>query len=123
RRAAHRGRLQGLPRLARGADPMKRTHRPDLLCWSRFDESRDLDFNAWAWLRAGGTVLVDPLPLRDHDRAQIEASGPITHVIVTNSDHTRAAEELAAGYGAEVIGPAGERGRLGIACDRWVESG
>lgn len=102
---------------------MKRTHRPDLRCWSRFDESRDLDFNAWAWMRAGGTVLIDPLPLSDHDRAELEAAGPVTHVLVTNSDHTRAASELATRYGASVVGPAGERDRLGIPCDRWVTTG
>jgi hypothetical protein len=102
---------------------MKRTHRPDLRCWSRFDEARDLDFNSWAWVRGGRTVLIDPLPLSEHDRAELEGAGPVTHVVVTNSDHTRAAAELAARYGASVVGPAGERDRLGIECDRWVETG
>lgn len=102
---------------------MKRTHRADLRCWSRFDPARNLDFNAWAWLRPGGTVLVDPLPLIDSDRAELEAAGPVSHVIVTNGDHTRAAGELAARYGATLLGPAGEAGTLGLACDRWVASG
>lgn len=102
---------------------MKRTHRADLRCWSRFDPARNLDFNAWAWLRPGGTVLVDPLPLSDHDRAELEAAGPVSHVIVTNGDHVRAAPELAARYGAELIGPAGERGSLELACDRWAGDG
>src|SRR5690606_32958341 len=120
RRAADRGRCEELPRLARGADAMKRTHRADLRCWSRFDPARNLDFNAWAWLRPGGTVLVDPLPLSDHDRAELEAAGPVSYVIVTNGDHVRAAPELVARYGAELIGPAGERGSLELACDRWA---
>lgn len=102
---------------------MKRTHRPDLRCWSIFDAARDLDFHSLAWLRPGGTVLIDPLPLSDHDRAQLEAAGPIGHVVVTNSDHTRSAAELAARYGAALIGPAGERDTLGLACDRWVTTG
>lgn len=102
---------------------MKRTHRPDVRCWSRFDEARDLDFNAWAWVRGGRTVLIDPLPLSDHDRAELEAAGPVTHVVVTNSDHTRASAEIAARYGAIIVGPEGERDRLGVACDRWVDTG
>lgn len=102
---------------------MKKTHRADLRCWSRFDEARDLDFNAWAWLRAGGSVLIDPLPLSDHDRAELEAAGPIAHVIVTNGDHTRSAAELAQRYGAELSGPRQEEGKLGIACDRWLTDG
>lgn len=101
---------------------MKRTHRTDLRTWSRFDEARDLDFNAWAWLRPGGTVLIDPLPLSDHDAAELEAAGPVTHIVVTNSDHTRAAAELKARFGAALIGPAAERDRLGVACDRGVGS-
>jgi hypothetical protein len=102
---------------------VKKTHRADLRCWSSFDEARDLDFNSHAWLRPGGTVLIDPLALSDHDRAELEAAGPVTHVVVTNSDHTRAAESIAKRYGAERIGPAAERGKLGIECDRWVETG
>ena len=51
---------------------MKRTHRKDLYCWSRFDEARNMDFNSWAWARPAGTVLVDPLPLSEHDRAELE---------------------------------------------------
>ncbi len=102
---------------------MKRTHRPDVRCWSRFDEARDMDFNGWAWLRSGGTVLVDPMPMSEHDRAELEAAGPVSHVVVTNSDHTRAAQELAERHGAAVVGPAGERDRLGIPCERWVTTG
>ncbi|HJL14333.1 MAG TPA: hypothetical protein RMH99_01685 [Sandaracinaceae bacterium LLY-WYZ-13_1] len=100
---------------------MKQTHRPDLKCWSRFDTARDLDFHSWAWLRPTGTVLIDPLPLSDHDRAQLEAAGDVSHVVVTNSDHTRAGPELARRYGAELVGPAAERGAM--EADRWVGTG
>jgi hypothetical protein len=108
--------------VAVGADTIvKKTHRANVFCWSRFDEARDVDFNAWAWLREGqGSVLIDPLPLSDHDRAQLEAHGPVSHVIVTNSDHTRAAAEIAARYGALTLGPRQEEGKLGIPCDRWI---
>jgi hypothetical protein len=102
---------------------MKRTHRPDLRAWSVFDPARDLDFHSLAWFRPAGTVLIDPLPLSEHDRAQLEAAGPVTHVIVTNSDHTREAAALAARYGAQRIGPAAEQGTLGMECDRWVGTG
>lgn len=100
---------------------MKRTHRPDLFAWSRFDEARDLDFHSYAWIRPGGTVLVDPLPLSDHDRGQLEAAGPVTHVVITNSDHVRAAPELATRFGAERVGPAAEEGAF--EADRWVTTG
>lgn len=102
---------------------MKRTHRKDLLCWSRFDEARDIDFNSYAWLRPEGTLLIDPLPLSEHDRRDLEARGPVTLVVITNSDHVRDAPAIAERYGATVLGPAGERDRLGARCDRWIASG
>jgi glyoxylase-like metal-dependent hydrolase (beta-lactamase superfamily II) len=102
---------------------MKKTHRPDLRCWSRFDAVRDIDFNAWAWLRPGGSVLIDPLAMSDHDAAELVAAGPVSHVIVTNSDHTRSAAELAKRFGAKLAGPRQERGSLGIDCDLWVSGG
>ncbi len=100
---------------------MKKTHRPDLCSWSRFDEARDLDFHSLAWLREGGAILFDPFPLSDHDRAQL--AGGVAWIAITNSDHVRAAKELAASFGAKIAGPAGERGALGIECDRWLAQG
>lgn len=99
---------------------MKATHRPDLFAWSRFDEARDMDFNAWAWKRSLSAVLIDPLPLSAHDRAQL---GAVSHVVVTNSDHVRAARELAADFGAQLVGPAAERDTLALENARWVEDG
>ncbi|MEC7526157.1 MAG: MBL fold metallo-hydrolase [Myxococcota bacterium] len=101
---------------------MKNAHRPDVFGWSRFDEARNVDFHGWAWLRAGGPgVLIDPLPLSEHDAAQIEAHGPVSHVVVTNSDHTRDAAALAARWGAEIVGPRAERGAF--EAHRWVDTG
>lgn len=102
---------------------MKRTHRPDLRGWSRFDEARDIDFNSWAWFRHGGTILIDPLPLSDHDLRQLKDAGPVSHVVVTNSDHLRSAPSIAEAFGAELVGPAAEEGRLGAPAARWVRTG
>ena len=74
---------------------MKSLHRPDLLGWSRFDEKRNVDFCGVAWIRPGGNVLIDPLPMTEHDRAHLEALGGATLIIITNSDHTRGAQGLA----------------------------
>ena len=102
---------------------MKNLHRPDLFTWSRFDEARDVDFNAFFWRRDGGNVAIDPLALSDHDRAHIESLGGIAVIVVTNSDHLRATEALRRQFSAEVVGPAGERDRFEIAIDRWIEDG
>ncbi len=102
---------------------MKTLHRPDLFCWSTFDESRNVDFHGWAWTRSDGNVLVDPLPMSAHDEAHLRELGGAAWIVVTNSDHTRAARELAARFGAELAGPAAERDTFPFPCGRWLASG
>ncbi|MBW1879779.1 MAG: MBL fold metallo-hydrolase, partial [Deltaproteobacteria bacterium] len=102
---------------------MKQTHRRDILCWSRFDPARNLDFHSYVWVRKYGNVAVDPLPLSEHDLEHLERLGGVSVVVVTNSDHVRGAEEIAFRFAAEVCGPRGERERFPIHCDRWMGDG
>jgi hypothetical protein len=102
---------------------VKRLHRADLFGWSVFDESRNLDFHSVLWVRAGGNVAIDPLPLSPHDRKHLDALGGVALVVVTNSDHTRAAESLAKECGARLAGPAAERDAFPFACDLWLADG
>jgi len=102
---------------------MKLLHRPDLFGWSRFDERRNLDFCSVAWIRPGGNVLIDPLPMSEHDLAHVEALGGAAIIIVTNSDHTRDAQNLAQRLGATLYGPRAERETFPFACGRWLGDG
>lgn len=102
---------------------MKRMHRPDLYCWSAFDESRNLDFHSLLWTRAGGNVAIDPLPLSPHDRKHLDELGGVGLVVVTNSDHTRNAEWLARTYDARLAGPRAERDDFPLRCDLWLADG
>ena len=99
---------------------MKRLHREDLFGWSVFDESRNIDFHGVAWVRAGGNVLVDPVPTSAHDEAHLRELGGAATIVVTNSDHVRDAPALAERFGAKVLGPRGERDRFPIRCDAWL---
>lgn len=102
---------------------MKPLHRPDLFGWSQFDESRDIDFHSVAWVRSGGNVVIDPLPMSEHDRAHLQRLGGAALVIVTNSDHTRAAQDLAQRFGAVLCGPQAEQERFPLPCERWLTDG
>lgn len=102
---------------------MKRLHRQDLFCWSTFAERLDIDFNAFAWIRQGGNVLIDPLPMTEHDRKHLRELGGAAWIVVTNSAHVRGAKELAAELGAKIAGPAAEREGFPIPCDRWLKDG
>jgi hypothetical protein len=102
---------------------MKLLHRADLLCWSRFDEGRDVDFHGYAWIRREGNVLVDPLPMSAHDLAHLERLGGAATIVVTNSDHARDARALADRFGARLVGPSGEREAFPLACAGWLADG
>lgn len=102
---------------------MKSLHRPDLFAWDGFDRARNIDFNAVLWRRAGGNVVIDPMPLDDHERAHLIELGGVAVVVITNSDHTRAAAEVAREFGATLVGPKQERESFPFACDRWVGEG
>jgi glyoxylase-like metal-dependent hydrolase (beta-lactamase superfamily II) len=102
---------------------MKQLHRPDLYSWSTFDESRNVDFHGVAWVRPGGNVLIDPLPMSEHDRAHLERLGGASLIVLTNSDHVRGSRELAERFGAALCGPRAERETFPVACERWLGDG
>jgi glyoxylase-like metal-dependent hydrolase (beta-lactamase superfamily II) len=102
---------------------MKRLHRKDLYCWSTFAERLDIDFNSFAWVREGGNILVDPLPMSEHDRKHLRELGGAAWIVVTNSAHVRGAKEIAAELGCKIAGPAAEREGFPLPCDRWLKDG
>ena len=84
---------------------MKQLHRPQFWGWSLFNAERNLDFHSVLWQRPAGNVVIDPLPLSDHDAAHLEQLGGVRDIIVTNSDHGRAALELRDRTSARIWGP------------------
>ncbi len=88
---------------------MKRLHRKDLYGWSKFHEPLNIDFNSVLWVRTGGNVVIDPLPLSDHDTAHLRELGGAAIIVITNSMHLRAGLELKQATGARLLGPNAER--------------
>jgi hypothetical protein len=102
---------------------MKSLHRSDLYCWSDFNIDRNIDFHSIAWIRPAGNILFDPLPLSAHDRAHLQSLGGASWIVITNSDHIRASQAIAAEMGAQIAAPAGERATFPIPVERWVSDG
>jgi Metallo-beta-lactamase superfamily len=102
---------------------MKSLHRNDLFCWSEFNADRNIDFHSLAWIRPEGNVLVDPLPLSDHDWAHLQSLGGAQWIVITNSDHLRDSQAIADRTGAQVIAPRGEQATFPISVQRWVGDG
>jgi Metallo-beta-lactamase superfamily len=102
---------------------MKLLHRPDLYCWSEFNTERNIDFHSIAWLRSAGNILIDPLPLSAHDLAHLQSLGGASWIVITNSDHIRASQEITKITGAQIAAPQGERDTFPISIDRWLSDG
>ncbi|MCY7366949.1 MAG: MBL fold metallo-hydrolase [Chamaesiphon sp.] len=102
---------------------MKSLHRPDLFCWSEFNPERNVDFHSIAWIRPDGNVLVDPLPLSEHDWAHLHSLGGAKWIVITNSDHIRASQEIAEKTGAQIAAPGGEQATFPISVQRWLGDG
>lgn len=102
---------------------MKALHRQDLFGWSRFDEARNLDFHSVLWVRPEGNVVVDPLPLSEHDTTHLRSLGGVAWVVLTNPDHVRATRELVDTFGAKVAGPRAGADSFPLRCDRWLADG
>ncbi len=99
---------------------MKQLHRKDLYAWSEFNQERNLDFHSVLWVREQGNILIDPLPLSEHDANHLKGLGGVSIIVITNSDHCRDAEHIAKQTGAQILGPAGEKESFPINCSRWL---
>ena len=102
---------------------MKRLHRPNLFGWSFFNEERNIDFHSVVWVRPDGNVVIDPLPLSDHDEAHLRELGGVAWIVITNSDHVRDSISLAENTGAQLMGPSQEANKFPVECTRWLTDG
>lgn len=100
---------------------MKLLHKNNLYCWSDFNQERNIDFHGYLWLREAGNVLIDPLPLSDHDMAHLKTFGPVSHILITSSSHVRDGENIATITGAEIWGPVAEQHNFPVSCSRWLD--
>jgi glyoxylase-like metal-dependent hydrolase (beta-lactamase superfamily II) len=99
---------------------LKQLHRKDLFGWSEFNPERNLDFHSVLWVRTGGNVLIDPLPLSAHDQNHLRQLGGAKFIVITNSDHCRDAFHIAKVTGASIYGPAREQESFPITCQHWL---
>ncbi len=82
---------------------MKRLIFEDIYTWALFSEERQLDFNGHLWVRPEGNIIIDPVPMSDVDRAELEGLGHTKWIVVTNRGHEREARTLQEWTGAGVI--------------------
>ncbi len=71
----------------------------DVWCWSRLSERHGYDFNGHLIRHPGGNLCIDPVAPDEADLAQLAAFGA-TRILITNRNHTRAANRLRERLGA-----------------------
>lgn len=74
--------------------------------WYVWDDRIDSESDAYAVAADGGTVLIDPLPLRETELRRLE---PVRAICLTAACHQRSAWRCRRTYGVPVYAPAGCR--------------
>lgn len=72
-----------------------------VLTWSWFSEPHGYDFNGTLFLCKPGNLCVDPVPPNDADLDRLAEEG-VAQILITNRNHTRAANRVAEHTGATV---------------------
>ncbi|HEY0382018.1 MAG TPA: cupin domain-containing protein [Candidatus Elarobacter sp.] len=101
---------------------MRKTIVPGVWSWSRWQPDRGLDFNGFFVETPEGNLVVDPIDPDDETLAELRERG-VAAVLVTNRDHERSTESVAAATGAQVIASALDAPLLKHRVDRTVVPG
>jgi glyoxylase-like metal-dependent hydrolase (beta-lactamase superfamily II) len=96
-----------------------RCYGPGLYGWGRHQERWSFDFNGHALVTLDGpdqglVLVVDPVPPTDSELDAIRALGDRHIVVVLNSDHERAAGDVAKALDAPVFAPTQDLGDISV---------
>jgi uncharacterized cupin superfamily protein/glyoxylase-like metal-dependent hydrolase (beta-lactamase superfamily II) len=101
---------------------MRKTVVAGVWSWSVWQPDRGLDFNGFFVEGPEGNLVVDPIAPDAETLAELRTRGVAT-VLVTNRDHERAAGDVVAATGAELVASALDAPTLGVPVSRVVEPG
>ncbi|HTA40678.1 MAG TPA: cupin domain-containing protein [Candidatus Acidoferrales bacterium] len=76
---------------------------PGFHTWSQWQPDRGMFFSSFLWVREGGNVAFDPLPLTEDDAQAIEGLGGVSTILLTNRDHERGAAAMRERFGARIF--------------------
>ncbi len=75
----------------------------EFFIWQVFDPTVKADLFSTAVLTPAGLLLVDPIPLAPAPLGELKQHGPIAGIIVTSSNHVRAAAEFASRFAVSIF--------------------
>jgi len=71
---------------------------PDIYSWPWFSEPHGYNFNGHFIRHANGNLCIDPVEPSDEDLAELARQG-VAHILITNRNHSRAANKIRARTG------------------------
>jgi glyoxylase-like metal-dependent hydrolase (beta-lactamase superfamily II) len=74
---------------------------PGILAWSRFSQAHGYDFNGTLIIDPAGNLCVDPVEPSDEEMERLVGEG-VERILLTNRNHTRAANRVREFTGASV---------------------
>jgi glyoxylase-like metal-dependent hydrolase (beta-lactamase superfamily II) len=94
---------------------------PGVYEWSWFSDEKQITFNGHLVIEGSDRVLIDPPPMTEADRVEIEQRGGVTAIVLTNRDHVRESAACQRLYGAPVWVPAADTAWIDVQFDRTYE--
>jgi uncharacterized cupin superfamily protein len=94
---------------------------PGFHSWSRWQPDRGMFFSSVLWVRDGGNVAFDPLPLSEDEARDVEALGGVATILLTNRDHERGAAAMRERFKSQVFSSRREAGLFDLRVDGTFE--
>ena len=83
-------------------EPNMRDVVSDILTWPWFSEPHGYNFNGHLIRHPGGNICIDPVEPKQDDMDALVGEG-VAWIILTNRNHSRAANRVRAGTGARTL--------------------
>lgn len=96
---------------------------PGLFVWQEYDAAIKAELFSSAIVTSTGLYIVDPIPLVGERVAELTDVAPVSGVIVTNSNHRRAASDYANMFAAPIFAHAESFPERGLPCLIEIDDG
>jgi hypothetical protein len=96
---------------------------PGIWQWSWFSDEKQLDFNGLFLTVGEHRILVDPPPMTAADVQQVQRSGRLDYILITNRDHLREAAAYKAEFACQLWLPETDAPQMDVKPDKMYKDG
>jgi glyoxylase-like metal-dependent hydrolase (beta-lactamase superfamily II) len=96
---------------------------PGLFVWQQYDSKIKAELFSSAMVTSAGLYIVDPIPLAEECVVELVNVAPVSGIVVTNSNHLRAADDYATRFRAPVFAHAESFSHEELPCLNEIDDG